>query len=151
MTGNAPASPGQLLAMMPYATALGIELHEATPSLTTGSLDWAPGRCTAGGILHGGAIMSLADTVGAVCAYLNLPEGAGTATIDSTTRLLRPLRAGTLHATARPVHVGRTLIVINIDLTDDQQRLIAQTSQAQAVTWPERAGGTATAASPSSP
>ena len=128
--------PGQLLAMMPYATALGIELHEATPSLTTGSLAWAAERCTAGGILHGGAIMSLADTIGAVCAFLNLPEGAGTATIDSTTRLYRPLRAGTLHATARPAHVGRTLIVVTTDLTDDQQRLIAQTSQAQAVTWP---------------
>lgn len=141
MTGNAPPSPDQLLAMMPYATALGITLHEATPTLTTGSLGWAPERCTAGGILHGGAIMSLADTVGAACAYLNLPEGAGTATIDSTTRLYCPLRAGTLHATARPAHVGRTLIVISTDLTDDQQRLIAQTSQAQAITWPGRAPG----------
>jgi uncharacterized protein (TIGR00369 family) len=128
--------PGELLAMMPYAIALGIELHETTPTLTTGSLDWTPERCTAGGILHGGAIMSLADTVGAVCAFLNLPEGASTATIDSTTRLYRPLRAGTLHATARPAHVGRTLIVVTTDLTDDQQRLIAQTSQAQAITWP---------------
>jgi uncharacterized protein (TIGR00369 family) len=137
MTGNAPPpSPGQLLAMMPYAVALGIELHETTQALTTGSLGWAPERCTAGGVLHGGAIMSLADTVGAVCAFLNLPEGAGTATIDSTSRLYRPLRAGILHATARPAHVGRTLIVVNTELTDDKQRLIAQTSQAQAVTWP---------------
>lgn len=136
MTGKAPPSPGELLAMMPYAAALGIELHEATPALTTGSLAWAPQRCTSGGILHGGAIMSLADTVGAVCAFLNLPEGAGTATIDSATRLFRPLRAGTLHAAARPAHAGRTLIVINTDLTDDQHRLIAQTSQAQAVISP---------------
>lgn len=120
--------------MMPYAAALGIELHETTPSLTTGSLAWSQDRCTAGGILHGGAIMSLADTVGAVCAFLNLPREAGTATIDSTTRLYRPLRDGTLHAAARPAHVGRTLIVITTDLTDDQRRLIAQTSQAQAIT-----------------
>jgi uncharacterized protein (TIGR00369 family) len=138
MTDNAPPDLAQLLAMMPYAVALGIELHEATPSLTTGSLSWAPERCTSGGVLHGGAIISLADTVGAVCAVLNLPEGAGTATIDSTTRLYRPLLAGTLHATARPAHVGRTLIVVNTDLTDDRQRLIAQTSQAQAVTWPAK-------------
>jgi uncharacterized protein (TIGR00369 family) len=82
--------------------------------------------------------MSLADTVGAVCAFLNLPEGAGTATIDSSTRLYRPLRGGTLHAAARPAHVGRTLIVVTTDLTDDEQRLIAQTSQAQAVTRPGR-------------
>jgi len=77
--------------------------------------------------------MSLADTIGAVCAYLNLPDGASTATIDSTTRLYRPLRAGTLHATARPAHTGRTLIAVTTDLTDDHDRLIAQTSQAQAV------------------
>jgi 1,4-dihydroxy-2-naphthoyl-CoA hydrolase len=129
-----PASPDELLAMMPYAAALGIELHETTPSLTTGSLAWSPQRCTAGGILHGGAIMSLADVVGAVCAFLNLPEGARTATTDSTTRLYRPLRVGTLHATARPAHIGRTLIVVTTDLTDDQGRLVAQTSQGQAIT-----------------
>jgi len=132
-TGNSTPSPEQLLAMMPYAGALGIELHEATPTLTTGSLAWTPRRCTAGGILHGGAIMSLADTVAAVCAFLNLPEGADTATIDSNTRLYRALRGGALHASARPAHVGRTVIVVTTDLTDDQQRLVAQTSQAQAV------------------
>ncbi len=132
-TGNSTPSPDQLLAMMPYAAALGIELHETTASLTTGSLAWTPQRCTAEGILHGGAIMSLADTVGAICAFLNLPEGASTATIDSSTRLYRALRAGALHASARPAHVGRTIIVVTTDLTDDHQRLIAQTSQAQAV------------------
>lgn len=126
--------PDELLALMPFATALGIQLHKATLALVTGSLAWTPERCTAGGILHGGAIMSLADTIGAVCAYLNLPQGASTATIDSTTRLYRPLRAGRLYATARPTHIGRTLIVVTTDLTDDQDRLIAQTSQAQAIT-----------------
>lgn len=119
--------------MMPYATALGIELHEATPSQVRGSLAWSAERCTAGGILHGGAIMSLADTIGAICAFLNLPDGASTATIDSTTRLYRPVRAGSLHATARPAHVGRTLITVTTDLTDERARLIAQTSQAQAI------------------
>ncbi len=135
MTDLADATPGpdELLALMPYATTLGIQLHRATPALVTGSLAWTPERCTAGGILHGGAIMSLADTIGAVCAYLNLPDGASTATIDATTRFYRPLRAGTLHAAAHPAHIGRTLIAVITDLTDDQDRLIAQTSQAQAV------------------
>ncbi len=135
MTDPAATTPGphELLAMMPYATMLGIALHEATPALVTGSLAWAPDRCTAAGILHGGAIMSLADTIGALCAFLNLPAGASTATIDSTTRLYRPLRAGILHATSRPAHVGRTFIAVATDLTDDQGRLVAQTSQAQAV------------------
>ena len=131
--GNTTPSPRELLELMPYASALGIQLHEATPSLVIGTLPWAPERCTAGGILHGGAIMSLADSTGGICAYLNLPNGANTATIDSNTRLYRPLRTGTLHAATRPVHVGRTLIVVATDLTDDQGRLIAQTSQAQAV------------------
>lgn len=135
MTDPADATPGpdELLTLMPYATTLGIQLHQATPALVTGSLAWTPERCTAGGILHGGAIMSLADTIGAVCAYLNLPDRASTATIDSTTRFYRPLRAGRLHAAARPAHIGRTLIAVTTDLTDDQDRLIAQTSQAQAV------------------
>ncbi|HEX7353895.1 MAG TPA: PaaI family thioesterase [Mycobacteriales bacterium] len=133
MTQDRPPGADDLLAMMPYAGSLGIALHEVTPSLATGSLAWAPERCTAGGILHGGVIMSLADTIGAVCAFLNLPVGARTATIDSTTRLYRPLTAGRLHAAARPTHVGRTVIVVATDLTDDEGRLVAQTSQAQAV------------------
>lgn len=131
--GTSTPAPDELLAMMPYASTLGIQLHQATPTQVTGSLAWAPERCTVNGILHGGAVMSLADTIGAVCAVLNLPEGASTATIDSTSRLYRPLRTGTLHATARPAHVGRTLIAVTTDLTDDDGRLIAQTSQAQAV------------------
>ncbi|MDA8330082.1 MAG: PaaI family thioesterase [Candidatus Dormibacteraeota bacterium] len=131
--GPSTLSPAELLAMVPYATTLGIQLHMATPSQVTGSLAWTPERCTVAGILHGGAIMSLADTIGAICAYLNLPDGASTATIDSTTRLYCPLRAGTLYATARPAHIGRTLIVVTTDLIDDRDRLIAQTSQAQAV------------------
>ena len=127
------ATADELRALMPYAVALGIELHEVTPELTTGSLTWAPERCTTGGILHGGVIMALADSVGAVCAYLNLPAGAGTATVDSTTRFFRAVSAGTLCATARPVHVGRRIIAVQTELTDDEGRLVAQTSQAQAV------------------
>jgi uncharacterized protein (TIGR00369 family) len=128
-----PGTPDDLLALMPHAVALGVTLHEATRERTTGSLAWAPDRCTTGGLLHGGTIMSLADSVGAVCAYLNLPAGAGTATVDSTTRFFRGVSSGTLRATARPVHVGRRLIVVQTELTDDRERLVAQTSQAQAV------------------
>lgn len=119
--------------MIPFAAELGIELQEATPELTIGSLPWSAELCTGGGVMHGGVIMSLADTIGAVCAFLNLPEGARTATIDSTTRLFRPLTRGTLHATAKPVQVGRTVIVVATDLADDDGKLVAQTSQAQAV------------------
>ncbi len=76
-------APAELLAQMPFAVASGgVELSEARPEVVRGSLGWSAERCTAGGILHGAALMTLTDTVGAVFGYLNLPEGAGTATID---------------------------------------------------------------------
>ena len=126
-------SAADLLASMPYAAALGITLNEMAPGLVRGRLDWSPERCTAGGVMHGGALMSLADTVGAVCALLNLPPGAGTATVDSTTNFFRAVRDGTLHAAARPLHVGRSFIVVRTDLTDDAGRPAGQTTQTQAV------------------
>ena len=126
----------QIAATIPYAAALGIVLEEATAELARGSLAWLPERCTTSGVMHGGAIMSLADTVGAVCALLNLPEGAGTATVDSATNFFRGVRGGTLHAAARPLHVGRSFIVVRTDLTGDDGRPIGQTTQTQAVLAP---------------
>ena len=81
--GNGPADLGRLLAIMPFATTIGIALESATPQRVTGRLAWSAGLCTAGGVLHGGALMTLADSLGGLCAYLNLPEGAATATISS--------------------------------------------------------------------
>ena len=130
---SAESSPVELLAGMPYATALGISLDELTPQLVRGSLDWSPERCSASGLLHGGAIMSLADTIGALCALLNLPAGAGTATVDSATNFFRAVREGTLHAAARPLHAGRSFIVVRTELTDDRGRPVGQTTQTQAV------------------
>jgi 1,4-dihydroxy-2-naphthoyl-CoA hydrolase len=129
-------SPADLLAAIPYAAGLGITLHEATPELVRGSLPWSAERCTTSGVLHGGATMSLADTVGAVCALLNLPPGAGTATVESHTNFFRGVREGTLHATARPLHVGRSFIAVRTDLADDAGRLVGQTTQTQAVLAP---------------
>jgi uncharacterized protein (TIGR00369 family) len=129
----------QLAAVIPYAAALGITLEEITPQLARGSLTWSPDRCTASGVMHGGAIMSLADTVGAMCAFVNLPPGANTATVESATNFFRAVRGGTLHAQARPLHVGRSFIAVRTELTDDQGRLVGQTTQTQAVI-PPRAG-----------
>jgi uncharacterized protein (TIGR00369 family) len=86
--------------------------------------------------MNGGAVMSLADNVGALCAFLNLPPGAGTATVDSATNFFRGVREGALHATARPLHVGRSFIVVRTDLTDDEGRAVGQTTQTQAVLAP---------------
>ncbi|MGW5461650.1 PaaI family thioesterase [Streptomyces sp. NPDC003996] len=131
--------PAELLAAMPFAAALGIELREATAERAVGSLAWSPKACTAGGALHGGALhggalMALADCVGAVCAYVNLPEGVtGTSTVESKTNFLRAVTGGHVHATARPLHLGSTLIVVQTDLRDDRDRLVGQTTQTQIV------------------
>ena len=122
-----------LVASMPYAQALGITLESATADEVVGGLDWAPERCTAGGVIHGGALMALADSVGAVCAFLGLPAGAGTATTSSTTHFLRAVREGRVVATARPVHRGRTQVVVRTDLVDGSGRLVATVTQSQAV------------------
>ncbi|HEV7207927.1 MAG TPA: PaaI family thioesterase [Mycobacteriales bacterium] len=123
----------ELLAMMPFAVASGVTLRSAEPTEVVGALGWDPQRCTAGGVLHGGALMTLADSVGAVCAFLNLPAGAGTTTLTSSTSLLRAVRAGLVVARARPLSAGRTVIVVQTDLRDETERLVAQTTQTQAV------------------
>jgi 1,4-dihydroxy-2-naphthoyl-CoA hydrolase len=123
----------QLLASMPFAVAVGVLLDSASPDEVRGRLPWAPERCTVGGLLHGGALMTLADSVGAVCAYLNLPPGASTSTVSSSTSLVRAVRGGEAHAVARPLHVGRSYILVAVEVTDDDGRLVAQVSQNQAV------------------
>ena len=120
-------------ATMPFAVALGIRITSATPEEVIGELDWAPDRTTLGGALHGGALMSFADSVGAVCAFLNLPEAASTSTTSSSTVFLRGVRSGTVSATAHPLHVGRSTIAITTQLRDDEGRLVAQVTQTQAV------------------
>jgi 1,4-dihydroxy-2-naphthoyl-CoA hydrolase len=122
-----------LLAMMPFAAILGIEAVTATPERVTGRVRWEESRCTSLGVLHGGVLMALADSIGAYCAVLNLPEGAGTSTIESKTNFLRAVRSGHVEARARPLHVGRTTIVIDTELYDDQDRLVGRVTQTQAV------------------
>ena len=122
-----------LIASMPFAAAVGIELRSAGPDEVVGVLEWAPERCTAGGVMHGGALMTLADSVAALCAFLGLPEGASTATTSSTTHLLRPVTEGAVTATARPLHRGRRSVVVQTDLVDGSGRRVAQVTQTQAV------------------
>jgi uncharacterized protein (TIGR00369 family) len=77
--------------------------------------------------------MALADSLAGVCAFLNLPSGAGTATISSTTNFLRALRSGHANGTARPLRVGRSVIVVETEVRDDDGKLLAHTTQSQAV------------------
>ncbi|WP_235529977.1 MULTISPECIES: PaaI family thioesterase [unclassified Nocardioides] len=127
------SAPADLVALMPFAEATGVVLDSADADRVVGHLDWAENRCTAGGALHGGALITLADSVGAVCAFLGLPPGAGTATTSTTTQLMRAVHGGTVTATARPLHRGRTQVVVQTELRDADGRLVAVTVQAQAV------------------
>jgi 1,4-dihydroxy-2-naphthoyl-CoA hydrolase len=90
-------------------------------------------------VLHGGALMGVADSAGAVCAYLNLPAGAATSTISSSTVFLAGVRSGVVRATTRPLHVGRRVITVRTAL-EAEGRLVAEVTQAQAVLQPEAAG-----------
>ncbi|BBX22355.1 aromatic compound degradation protein PaaI [Mycolicibacter terrae] len=127
-----------VVASMPFATTLQIEVGELKPHQVIATMAWAPERCTTGGMLHGGALMAFADTAGAVCAVANLPQGASTSTIESKTNFFRAVRAGTVTATSLPLHVGRTTIVVQTDLTDDDDKLVARVTQTQAVLAPKK-------------
>jgi len=133
---QADHSLAALLAAVPFIATLEIEVVSARPEEVIGRLAWRAELCTAGGALNGGALMSLADNMGGTCAFLNLPAGAGTATISSSTNFLRGVREGNVTATSRPLRVGRTVIVIETELRDDEDRIVAHTTQAQAVIGP---------------
>lgn len=123
----------ELASAIPFAATLGIDIKEVAPQRVSATMDWAEERCTSGGILHGGALMAFADTIGAVCAAANLPPGAGTATIESKTNFFRGVRQGVVTAVCEPLHIGRTTIVVQTNLTDERAKLVAQVTQTQAV------------------
>jgi 1,4-dihydroxy-2-naphthoyl-CoA hydrolase len=122
---------------IPFADTLGAELIEATPELVRARLAWSPERCTTNGIMHGGAMMALADNCGGICAFLNMPEGAlGTATIESKTNFLRAVDGGSVTATTRPLHLGRTMAVLETELSRDDGKLAAKVTQTQVFHYP---------------
>jgi uncharacterized protein (TIGR00369 family) len=119
---------------VPFAAELGVEFLRDTKEEVQARLAWTPQRCAPGGVLHGGALMALADNCGAVCAFLNLPEDSpGTVTIESKTNFLRPVRSGHATAVSRPLHVGRRIVVVETDIVDDEGRLVAKVVQSHAV------------------
>src|SRR5579862_866738 len=99
--------------VMPLCATLGMRVDAYTPETVVLSLDWSAALSTTGGLLHGGAIMALADSAGGACAFLNLPDGAaGTSTIESKTNFLAAIKDGVVTATATPLHRGSTTMVI---------------------------------------
>ncbi|HET6951800.1 MAG TPA: PaaI family thioesterase [Acidimicrobiales bacterium] len=134
-------SPGEatdfIRSTMPLCATLGIRATDAGTGGVRLEIDWTEGLCTGGGVLHGGVIMALADSAGATCAYLNLPEGAaGTTTIESKTNFLGAVRSGTARAEATPLHVGGTTIVVETLVSDDGGRPVAKVTQTQMVLRP---------------
>ena len=118
---------------MPFAAHLGFEAIEGSPVGVVIRGRWAPEHCTAAGVLHGGYLMTLADAAAATLAFLNLPTGATTATIESKTNFLAAVREGAVTARAELVHAGKRTIVLQVDVTDDKDRLVSRTLQTQAI------------------
>ncbi|MEY2476564.1 MAG: 1,4-dihydroxy-2-naphthoyl-CoA hydrolase [Actinomycetota bacterium] len=124
----------QVHGLVPFTKTLDIEVMNQSKDEVRARMPWAPERCTAGGVMHGGALMALADSTGALVAFLNLPEdAAGTTTIESKTNFLRAVRDGHAEAVSRPLHAGRTVIVVETDVVDGAGKLVARVTQTQAV------------------
>lgn len=119
--------------MMPYAAALGIEVMAAGPDSVTMTAPFAEHRTTGGGALHGGFLMAVADSAGATLAFFNLPSGARTATLESKTNFFRPVFEGLITAESTLVHKGKQSIVVQTDVSDATGKLVARTTQTQAV------------------
>ena len=119
---------------MPFAVLIGVTFIEAEKDRVVATMMVREDLCTMGHIIHGGAIMALADTVGAAATVINLPEGAGTTTIESKTNFVGPAPAGTVvRATATPIHRGRRTQVWQTRLETDAGRLVAVVTQTQMV------------------
>src|SRR6476659_643418 len=127
----------QLHGLMPLCATLGMRVLRMEPAGIEMEMDWTPERCTTNGLLHGGALMALADSAGGACAFTSLQEGAcRTSTIASKTNVLGAVRGGVVHATAAPLHVGATTIVVETEVRDDDGRLVMKTTQTQIVLKP---------------
>ena len=134
------ASPAELAAQfndnpLPFAKLMGVTFTSAAPDEVVAELVVRDDLCTAGSILHGGAAMALADTVGAVATFINLPDGAGgTTTIESKTNFLAASPAGeTVRAIATPVHKGRRTQCWQTRIERMDGKLVALVTQTQMV------------------
>ena len=101
-----------MMDLIPLAGTLGLELISAAPEWVEGRLAWSPERCTSGGVLHGGTLMALTDNFGGVYAYLNMPPGTTTSTIESKTKFFRGVREVHVEGVSRPLHVGKSTSVV---------------------------------------
>ncbi len=119
---------------LPFAALLGIEIVSATHEKVTAHLKVRDDLCTRPAVLHGGAAMAFADTLGAIATVLNLPEGASTTTIESKTNFLGPAPVGsTVVGECTPIHRGRRTMVWQTRISTQEGRLVALVTQTQMV------------------
>lgn len=124
--------------MLPFGKLMGIRLTEATPERIVAELPVRDDLCTRPAVAHGGALMAFADTLGGVATFLNLPQGAGTTTIESKTNFVAAAPVGTtLTAETTPVHRGRTTMVWQTRITTEAGKLAALVTQTQLVLPPK--------------
>jgi uncharacterized protein (TIGR00369 family) len=119
--------------LMPFTAELGLAVIACSAERVAARADWSEARTTGGGVMHGGYLMAVADSVGAACAGFNLPQGASTTTIESKTNFFRAVTGGAIRIEATPLHVGRSTIVVQTDITRDDGKLVSRTTQTQAV------------------
>ena len=126
---------------LPFAELLGIRYVSAALDRVTAEMTVRNELCTRPQILHGGAIMAFADTLGAAGTILNLPEGCSTATIESKTNFLAPAPVGSIvSGESTPVHIGRRTMVWQTRVLGADGRAVALVTQTQMVLEPRRQG-----------
>ena len=119
---------------LPFAKLLGLKFVAASETGVTAEMVVKPELCTRPDILHGGAVMAFADTLGAVATVLNLPEGKTTTTIESKTNFVGPAPVGsTVTGETTPIHRGRRTMVWQTRITTGQGKLVAVVTQTQMV------------------
>ena len=119
---------------MPFAELLGIRVLSAAPERLTAEMVVRENLCTLPPVLHGGALMAFADSLGAYATMLNLPDGASTTTIESKTNFLAPAPAGTtVTGECAAVHRGRRTMVWQTRIANSEGRLLALVTQTQLV------------------
>ena len=124
--------------IMPFAKLMGVTIIEARADSVIAELFVREDLCTSNSILHGGAVMAFADSVGAVATFLNLPPGANTTTIESKTNFVAALRAGeTARAECSPIHIGRTTMVWQTRILRPNGKLCAIVTQTQMILHPQ--------------
>lgn len=117
-----------------FAIHIGARLVSAARDRVEFAMPVTDALANRNGVLHGGAIMGLADNAGGTGTFLNLPEGKSTTTLESKTNFLRPIRLGnTARAVSLPLHVGRTTQIWQTTITRGDGKVAAIVTQTQMV------------------